>query len=597
MTKSISPRDSYTRALRRRRAARCGAVFVALGALAACEVLGGAAPAPEAAEPAAGPLVMTSPFGAYLAGRHAQHEKDYGAAAGFFERALAIDGNDYDLMSRTLLLDASEGRIDAAVPLAQRVTAIEPNAAIGNLVLVVDKAKSGDYAGAARYAAALPRDGIHRFATLLVNAWIKTGEGQPVSGIAALQPLGETRGFGPLKEFHAALIDDVAGLTPEAEEAYQKLQQSSTRLNWRGVEMLGAIFERTGRPEEARQLYQRFAQETQDTDFVGPALERLAKGAPPARRVADAKDGLAEAFFDLGSIMSQGETTDLGLIYARLALHLRPDFPAAQMLVADILEIYRRPEEALAINRAIDPKSAYGWSARARIASDLDQLGRTDEAVAELKAMAAERPNRASPLVQLGDLLRAKSRYPEAIQSYDEAASRLGPDEQRLWNFYYSRGVALERDGKWERSETDLKRALELQPDQPLVLNYLGYSWVDKGRNLQDGLKMIERAVQLRPNDGYIVDSLGWAHYRLGDFAKATQYLERAIELRPQDPTINDHLGDVFWQTGRFNEARAQWRRALLFGPEANEVKAIETKLDRGLAKPAAVGGPTPSGG
>jgi Flp pilus assembly protein TadD len=313
--------------------------------------------------------------------------------------------------------------------------------------------------------------------------------------------------------------------------------------------------------------------------------------------VGSATDGLAEGLFDLGSIMNQGETMDLGLIYARLALFLKPNFPSAEMLVADILEAQRRPAEALAINEKIDRGSVYGWSARVRTAADLEALGRTDEAIAELKTMAAERPDRPQPLIQLGDLLRAKSRYPEAVEAYDGAAARLDADAAKVWNFYYSRGVALERAGDWRRAEQDLKKALELQPDQPLILNYLGYSWVDKGENLTEALQMIERAVQLRPNDGYIVDSLGWAHYRLGDYAKATEYLERAIELRPQDPTINDHLGDSYWRNGRTSEARSQWRRALLFGPEANEVKAIENKLDKGLEKPASAGSSPTSGG
>jgi Flp pilus assembly protein TadD len=159
------------------------------------------------------------------------------------------------------------------------------------------------------------------------------------------------------------------------------------------------------------------------------------------------------------------------------------------------------------------------------------------------------------------------------------------------WSLFYSRGIALERSGQWKRAEADLLHALELKPDQPLVLNYLGYSWIDRGENLERGLKMVEKAVELRPEDGYIVDSLGWAHYRLGDYPNAVQYLEKAIELVPEDPTINDHLGDAYWQNGRSIEARYQWRRALQFGPQEDEVKPIEAKLESGLAPAARAGG------
>jgi len=227
-----------------------------------------------------------------------------------------------------------------------------------------------------------------------------------------------------------------------------------------------------------------------------------------------------------------------------------------------------------------------------RIAANLEMLKRTEEAITQLKEMSAEAPRRAGAVMQLGDLLRAKKRFSEAVEAYDEAMRRLtaaGIPER--WSLFYSRGIALERSGQWKPSEADLLHALELKPDQPLVLNYLGYSWIDRGENLDRGLKMIEKAVELRPEDGYIVDSLGWAHYRLGDYSSAVQYLEKAIELVPEDPTINDHLGDAYWQSGRATEARFQWRRALQFGPEANEIKPIEAKLDGGLVPPARAGG------
>jgi Flp pilus assembly protein TadD len=313
---------------------------------------------------------------------------------------------------------------------------------------------------------------------------------------------------------------------------------------------------------------------------------------PPAPLVRTAEDGLAEALFDLASVVNQAETIDLALLYCRSALELRPHMPLAQLLLADVLSAQNKPEASLAVLAEIPPSSPYSWSARLRIAANLEMLNRTDEAITQLKDMSEEAPRRASAAMQLGDLLRAKKRFAEAVEAYDEAMRRLtaaGIPER--WSLFYSRGIALERSGQWKPSEADLLHALELKPDQPLVLNYLGYSWIDRGENLDRGLKMIEKAVELRPEDGYIVDSLGWAHYRLGDYPSAVQYLEKAIELVPEDPTINDHLGDAYWQSGRATEARFQWRRALQFGPEANEIKPIEAKLDSGLVPPARAGG------
>jgi len=306
-------------------------------------------------------------------------------------------------------------------------------------------------------------------------------------------------------------------------------------------------------------------------------------------------DGLAEAMFDLASVLNQAETIDLSLLYARFALNLRPQFGLAQLLLADVLSAQNKPEESLTVLSEIKPNSLYYPSARLRSAINLDTLERTDEAIAQLKTMAAEQPQSVATEVQLGDILRNKKRFAEAVTAYDDAihrAASVGMPER--WSLFYDRGVALERSGQWERAEQDLKHALELKPEQPLVLNYLGYSWIDRGENLDEGLKMIEKAVELRPDDGYIVDSLGWAHYRMGDYAGAVEQLEKAVELVPQDPTINDHLGDAYWQSGRLSEARYQWQRALQFGPQENEIKPIEEKLQSGLKTPPPS---TPHGG
>jgi Flp pilus assembly protein TadD len=304
----------------------------------------------------------------------------------------------------------------------------------------------------------------------------------------------------------------------------------------------------------------------------------------PLPLIGSAEDGLGEALFDLASVVNQPETTDLALLYDRCALDLRPHLAVAQLLLADILSGEDKPQESLAILTEIPASSRYSWSARLRMAANLETLGRIDEAVAELRAMAAKEPDRASAEIQLGDLLRGQKRFSEAASAYTEAIRRLkAAGTAPHWALYYSRGIAFERSGQWTLAEADLEHALELKPDQPLVLNYLGYSWIDRGEKLKRGLQMIEKAVALRPEDGYIVDSLGWAHYRLGDYSAAIEYLEKALELVPDDPTINDHLGDAYWKSGRTIEARYQWRQALQFKPDKEDVKPIEAKLEGGL--------------
>ncbi|HYZ40586.1 MAG TPA: tetratricopeptide repeat protein, partial [Stellaceae bacterium] len=449
---------------------------------------------------------------------------------------------------------------------------------------------AGDKTGAVTRADALPEDGVHRFVRPLARAWTRMAVGDVAGAEAALQELDKFNGFAPLKNFQLGMIEDLAGQADLAEDNFKKTLEATGQLNWRLTDTMANFYQRHGRDDEAQALYERFIKDNAGSELAESVLAMRPAGTPTPL-IKSAADGLAEALFDLASVVNQPETLDLGLLYGRCALELRPHMVLAQLLLADILSAQNKPEESLALLSQIPASSPYSWSARLRVAADLEMLDRTDEAIAQLKEMAAEAPTRAGADMQLGDLLRGKKRFSEAVEAYDEAIRRFeaaGMPER--WSLYYSRGIALERSGQWKRAEADLSHTLALKPDQPLVLNYLGYSWIDRGEHLQRGLKMIEKAVELRPEDGYIVDSLGWAHYRLGDYTSAVQYLEKAIELVPEDPTINDHLGDAYWQSGRAIEARYQWRRALQFGPQDDEVKPIQAKLDGGAVPTAATG-------
>jgi tetratricopeptide (TPR) repeat protein len=533
-------------------------------------------------------------FGEYLAGRHAQQRRDFTAASKWFEKAIGDDPDSPEILSRTFLMEVSVGHFDRALALAPKELKLDPGDAIAQLVLLSDRLKAGDAAGALKYAAALPTDGVHRFIAPFALAWTRVAAGDLAGADTALQGLDKFNGFQPLKIFQLALLYDFAKQTDKAQQYYEKALAGSEQLNWRLTDAASNFDLRHGRAEQAKALYQKFSQQNAGSELASAALAARSSGAtqPTIRSPAD---GLAEAMFDLASVLNQAETIDLSLLYARFALNLRPQFGLAQLLLADVLSAQNKPEESLTVLSEIKPNSLYYPSARLRSAINLDTLDRTDEAIAQLKTMAAEQPQSVATEVQLGDILRNKKRFAEAVTAYDEAIGRaaaVGMPER--WSLFYDRGVALERSGQWQRAEQDLKHALELKPEQPLVLNYLGYSWIDRGENLEEGLKMIEKAVELRPDDGYIVDSLGWAHYRMGDYAGAVEQLEKAVEVVPQDPTINDHLGDAYWQSGRLSEARYQWQRALQFGPQENEIKPIEEKLQSGLKTPPPS---TPHGG
>jgi len=564
-----------------------GAVLAISAAIGLGAASATAAPNPLASVPT--PL-STSPdrlFGAYLAGRHAQQVRDCNTAAGWYDKAIADDPDAPELISRTFLMDVCIGRFDRARALAEKELKLDPGDAVAELVLVVDRLKAGDAAGALKHAQSLRSEGVHRFVGPFALAWTRMAMHDLAGADSALQGLDKFNGLQPLKVFQLGLLYDFAGKADKARQYFDKALRDAEQLNWRLTDAIANFEERHGRADQANSLYQRFIRQNSGSDLA-LSVRAARQPGPPEPTIRSATDGLAEAMFDLASVLNQAQTIDLALLYDRFALALRPQFPLAQLLLADILSAQQKPEESLAVLADVAPGSPYYWSARLRSAINLDTLDRSDEAIAQLKAMSAENAGLTGAEVQLGDILRGKKRFGEAVAAYEEAIRRAAASGlPERWQLFYDRGVALERSGQWKRAEGDLLHALQLKPDQPLVLNYLGYSWIDRGENLDRGLKMIEKAVALKPEDGYITDSLGWAHYRMGDYSGAVQYLEKATELVPQDPTINDHLGDAYWQTGRLVEARYQWRRALQFGPQENEVKPIEAKLENGLHLPA----------
>jgi Flp pilus assembly protein TadD len=306
------------------------------------------------------------------------------------------------------------------------------------------------------------------------------------------------------------------------------------------------------------------------------------KGELP-RLVASADEGAAEALYGLGASLGRRGGEDLGLVYLQLALYLQPEHPLALLSLADLYESLKKPELAINAYERIPQTSPLHRNAAIQMATDLDALDRADEAEKHLIALVKEFPEDQEAIMALGNVQRGHKKFAECADTYSKGVKALGTPEKANWVLFYFRGICYERSKQWPQSEADLKKALELFPDQPQVLNYLGYSWIDQGVHLDDGMAMIKKAVQQRPDDGYIVDSLGWAYFKLGNYDEATKQLERAIELKPEDPTINDHLGDAYWRIGRTLEARFQWAHARDLKADPEDLPKILDKLKNGL--------------
>ena len=527
--------------------------------------------------------MSTSPLGQYLAGIHAERMKDFGNAADFLEQALQADPDNPALLLETYLLMVSEGRIDEAVPLAERVVAYDPTSPHAWLTLAVHAVHEGDFEAANTYISNLPTDGVNRVVVPLVGAWIAleaVGLEEAITRLGTLQTLG---GAEPLRRMHLGLMHEIVGDNAEAKSIYDELAANPAELSLREVQIIGNFRQRQGDEAGARLLYDAYLESTGADLALEPSYAALEEGTSVDPVIANATDGIAESLFDIAFLLQRQQAVDTSLVLTRKAIYLKPDFAVAQIFLADTLAGDSRYEAAIDAYYKVPTDSGFGWQARLEAARTLDFIERTDEAIAALKEMIDERPERSDAAQLLGTILRGRERFEEAIPYYNIAVERIGEPTVADWPLLYFRGIVLERTKQWELAEADFLKALELEPEQPYVMNYLAYSWIEFGEKYDEALDMLKRAVELRPEDGYIVDSLGWVYYRLGDYENAVVQLERAVELTPLDPTINDHLGDAYWRVGRYAEARFQWRRALSFNPDEELRPLIEGKLERGL--------------
>ena len=541
--------------------------------------------APEGSQHKTGsPLDGESPSGHFLAAIFANHQQDLSAAAEFMMDALASDPNNQELLEEAFTLAIADGRFPQAADLARRFIEQDSGHELANLTLAVQAVEGGNLEAAEAALRRIPDSGLNTIVVPLMSGWMALAAGDPEAGLARLKPLQDASGFRVLHDLHAALMNDIVGRGAEAEAAFgsalEQVAEPSLRLTW----LAGNFFARHGQPQRAARIYDEFRRAKPDAALMAVALDSLETAEQPAAEVATAREGMAETLFNVASLLAQERADVLALAHTHLALRLRPDFPVALILLGELMQGQDRSGDAIAAYRSVPENSSFHWLARLRIADELERLERTAEAIAVLEDLAERRPGRYEPLFQLGNLLRAEERFSEAVEAYDRAVARLGEPRPSNWMLFYFRGIALERSKQWDRAEGNLLKALELEPEQPHVMNYLAYSWVEQKVHLERAKKMLHRAVELRPRDGFIVDSLGWVFYRLGDYTEAVTYLEQAVELRPQDPVLNDHLGDAYWKVGRRMEARFQWRRALSLKPEADLVPTIKAKIDRGLA-------------
>lgn len=542
----------------------------------------------------AAPALAEENAGAYLAARSAVIGNDFAEAARYFSEALAYDRRNPALMEGAITAQIAMGKPDNALPLARMLVEMAPDNQIANMVLMSSAAKGEAYKD---IITAIDEDhGIGPLVDGLLAAWAEAGLGRMGEALDRFDKVTKSPGLKNFGLYHKALALMSAGDFEGAAEIFDSGDLPPTR---RGVIAQVETLSQLERNEDAiaviddvfgAQLDPGLAQIRADLS-AGKVLDRTA--------VRSVQDGMAEVFFSVAAALD-GEADDAySLLYARLAEDLRPDHADAHLQAAVYLERIGQYDLAVEAYRAVPRDSAAFYAAEQGRADALRRAGREDAAVEVLEQLTETHGDLPAVHITLGDMMRSQENYAAAIKSYDKAVKLFAEPEPGQWIVYFARGISHERLEEWKEAEADFRTALELQPDQPQVLNYLGYSYLEMQTNYDEALEMIEKAVAQRPNDGYITDSLGWGLYRVGRYEEAVIQMERAAELMAVDPVVNDHLGDVYWAVGRKREAEFQWRRALSFiDPDETDGEAdpdrIRRKLEVGLDKVLAEEGAAP---
>ncbi|BDA83055.1 hypothetical protein Sa4125_05970 [Aureimonas sp. SA4125] len=545
----------------------------------------------ETATPPSVPPLIQSLSGAYLAAKSAQLDGDLKASTSYFSQALDIDPTSEMLQQEAMFAYLAAGRFTEGVELAAKLRDSSDSGKVARIALGIDMMRAGRFEPAiAEFDIVNPSD-LDGLLLSHLSAWADAGDKKVDDALSRIAELDGAEWYPIFNNLQAGLIAGFAGRTDTARGFFANIladkanAQTSPDAYLAASEALARLESQAGKKEAALAALATGLDLAANYDPLTFLKAKIEKGETLTPAITDVREGAAETLYILGQAINRGEGQQVAMLYFQLARALAPKDPSLLTALAGIAERNKRLDDAIAYYRQIPEDSALRRSADLQIGLDLWYSEQKDEAKRHLRRAVAERPDDLQSYLALADVLSADKDYAEAAKALDRAVEIAVPAKQETWNLYYQRGIAHERLKQWDKAEPDFNRALALSPNQPQVLNYLGYSWVDMNRNLEKGLDMIKTAVELRPNDGYIIDSLGWAYYRLARYDDAVEQLERAVLINPVDPTINDHLGDAYWRVGRTREAEFQWSRALVGipKPEAAEITKIEAKLKDGL--------------
>lgn len=528
--------------------------------------------------------------GPYLAARMAAIQNDYPEAARYYLQALAHDDSDPFLQDSALVALISAGEMERATALAGTMSGQGRATELARLVQRAEMARAGrwdalieaiDAAPSPEGDAGTPGGGM--LIDGMMRAWALLGAGKAGESLTAFKKMAELRGAAPMVNYHLALAKARVG---DFEGAELLLADPVTGAHILGVIARAQVLSQLERNRDAIAMIEATPGFTEEPYLVA-LRDRMARGETlPFDSARGPADGMAQLFLTFGSVLATTDEPDpLALIHARLAEYLAPDLGEARLLAAQLLQGFGQFDLA---EREFEALRELGDMRPVAELSRIDTLARAErlgDAEKAALALTAAHPELAQGWIALGDMLRQQDKFAQAVPAYDKALDLIGDaSPEARWFPLYARGIALERSGQFPRAEADFRAALKIRPDSPQVLNYLGYSLVDRNEKLDEALALIQRAVELRPDDGYILDSLAWAYFRLGRYQEAVAPMERAVAAMASDSLVNDHMGDIYWMVGRKREAEIQWHRALSLKPETEaDAQRIRIKLERGL--------------
>ncbi|THD83554.1 tetratricopeptide repeat protein [Aliigemmobacter aestuarii] len=528
------------------------------------------------------PVMAEDNAGAYLAARVAGANRDFREAAMWFNRALLGDPANPAILEGAVLSHLSIGEVDKAAAIARQLQQTGINSQSAFMALIAEQAMKDDFAGIVADARA--GRSVGRLFDGLSVAWAELGTGRMSEAIEAFDAVATADGLRIFGLYHKALALASAGDFEGAEAILSSPEAEALTGVRRAVIAHAQILSQLERNPEAVERINAVFIPGQEPG-MDALRARLEAGEPVPFDIArDAREGIAEVYFTLATALNGEADNSFTLLHSQVAAYLRPDHVEAHLMSAGLLSLQGQYQLASETYARVPPGDPTFHVAEMGRADALYASDKKEAAVEVLQALARSHGQLISVQKALGDMLRREERYAEAVPAYDAAiAAASATESPEDWVLYYARAICHERLKDWEKAEPDFRKALELNPDQPQVLNYLGYSFLEMNTNLDEALAMIQTAVERQPDAGYIVDSLAWAYFRLGRYQDALEPMERASVLEPVDPIVTDHLGDVYWAVGRKLEARFQWRRALSFNPEEKDAERIRRKLEAGL--------------